>query len=91
LPQRNVGIRPGDNLHEVMCPSDDSHLTLDFGNHYMIRPSIRMFDQSNDYSMNKMAETGHPVKRGFEYCSATNERFLSVDEICEFNQRAGLD
>src|SRR6266480_2190425 len=36
-----VGIRPGEKLHEVMCPKDDSHLTLEFADHYVIRPTIQ--------------------------------------------------
>ena len=35
IPTRIVGIRPGEKLHEVMCPSDDSHLTLEFHDHYV--------------------------------------------------------
>jgi UDP-N-acetylglucosamine 4,6-dehydratase len=30
LPHKMVGIRPGEKIHEVMCPADDSHLTLEF-------------------------------------------------------------
>ena len=32
-----IGIRPGEKLHEVMCPKDDSHLVLEFKNHYVIK------------------------------------------------------
>src|SRR6185369_11328890 len=38
---RVVGIRPGEKLHEVMCPVDDCHLTLEFADHYVIKPAIR--------------------------------------------------
>lgn len=44
-----VGIRPGEKLHEIMCPTDDSHLTLEFDDHYVIQPSIKMF-HSEPYS-----------------------------------------
>src|ERR1700688_261723 len=40
LPQRIVGIRPGEKLHEIMCPADDSHLTLEFADHFVIKPTI---------------------------------------------------
>ncbi|WP_351125125.1 polysaccharide biosynthesis protein, partial [Shewanella sp. T24-MNA-CIBAN-0130] len=30
-----IGIRPGEKLHEVMCPADDSHLTIEFSDHYV--------------------------------------------------------
>ena len=46
-----IGIRPGEKLHEVMVPRDDSHLTLEFHDHFVIRPSI-IFTQQNDYTTN---------------------------------------
>ena len=33
-----IGIRPGEKLHEIMCPADDSHLTLEFADHFVLRP-----------------------------------------------------
>lgn len=75
-----VGIRPGEKLHEVMCPQDDSHLTLEFADHYVIRPAI-VFTESVDYSKNILGDTGKPVEQGFEYNSGTNPHFLSVDEL----------
>ena len=33
LPHKIIGIRPGEKLHEIMCPADDSHLTIEFGDH----------------------------------------------------------
>lgn len=88
LPRQVIGIRPGEKLHEVMCPADDSHLTLEFHDHYVIRPSIRFHDRGHDYAVNRLGEGGAPVQRGFEYNSGTNPRFLSIDEIRAFNERA---
>lgn len=88
LPQTVVGIRPGEKLHEVMCPADDSHLTLEFDDHYVIRPSIKFHERGQDYSVNRLGEVGRPVTRAFEYNSGTNPHFLSVDEIEAFNERA---
>jgi UDP-N-acetylglucosamine 4,6-dehydratase len=85
LPYEIVGIRPGEKLHEVMCPADDSHLTLEFGDHYVIRPSIRFYDGDIDYTVNGIDERGSLVEQGFEYNSATNPRFLTIDELAELN------
>jgi UDP-N-acetylglucosamine 4,6-dehydratase len=90
LKQEIVGIRPGERLHEVMCPADDSHLTVEFSDHYVITPSIRFFDRDMDYKENAIGETGTPVPRGFEYSSGSNEHFLGVDEIGDFNATAML-
>ena len=88
VPARIVGIRPGEKLHEVMCPADDSHLTVEFDDHYVIRPTIKFYTGDLDYLTNKCGEKGEPVAQGFEYNSGTNPRFLSVDEIKEYNGRA---
>jgi len=80
LPQKIVGIRPGEKLHEVMCPADDSHLTLEFDDHYVIKPSIT-FQSAIDYSKNPSGEKGSPVSSEFEYSSGNNPRFLSIEEI----------
>lgn len=82
-----IGIRPGEKLHEIMCPEDDSHLTVEFHDHYVIRPSIQ-FTAAVDYINNGMGETGTPVHQGFSYCSGTNPWFLAVDEIRELIDRA---
>ena len=34
-----IGLRPGEKIHEIMCPSDDSHLTIEFDDHFVIAPS----------------------------------------------------
>jgi len=82
----NIGIRPGEKLHEIMCPADDSHLTLEFDDHYVIRPSIQMF-HSEPYSTNILGEKGTTVEQGFEYNSGSNKHFLSVDELRELNDQ----
>ena len=90
LPHKMVGIRPGEKIHEVMCPADDSHLTLEFKDHFVIRPTITFTEGGNNYSPNKLGEAGAPAPQGFEYNSGSNERFLSVPEIVEFNRFAGI-
>ena len=80
LATRVVGIRPGEKLHEIMCPSDDSHLTLEFEDHFVIRPTIQ-FSIPLDHIENRLGERGKPVAGGFEYNSGTNPWFLDVDEI----------
>lgn len=88
MEQRVIGIRPGEKLHEIMCPSDDSHLTLEFSDHYVISPTISFTGRNNDFRVNKMGENGVIVPQGFEYNSGTNPIFLNVKEIGEFNLQA---
>jgi UDP-N-acetylglucosamine 4,6-dehydratase len=81
-----VGIRPGEKLHEVMCPADDSHLTLEFHDHYVIQPSIRFHNNEVNFAFNKLGEVAQPCEQGFEYQSGTNPHFLTPEEIIKFNE-----
>jgi UDP-N-acetylglucosamine 4,6-dehydratase len=85
MPTKVVGIRPGEKLHEIMCPADDSHLTLEFADHFVIRPTIQ-FNRPTDFTRNAAGETGKPVAEGFEYNSGTNARFLTVAELRDLNR-----
>jgi UDP-N-acetylglucosamine 4,6-dehydratase len=90
LPTRLVGIRPGEKLHEVMCPADDSHLTLEFERHFVICPAIKFHLADIDFTAAATGERGAAVERGFEYNSGTNPHFLSVEEITQYNRLAGV-
>jgi UDP-N-acetylglucosamine 4,6-dehydratase len=87
IEQRVIGIRPGEKLHEIMCPADDSHLTLEFDDHFVIKPTIQ-FVGRQDFATNRLGEAGVPVAQGFEYHSGRNPVFLGIDEILEFNRMA---
>jgi UDP-N-acetylglucosamine 4,6-dehydratase/5-epimerase len=82
-----IGIRPGEKLHEIMCPSDDSHLTLEFDDHFVIKPTIQ-FNNICDFSTNNIGEQGIVVKQGFEYNSGNNSHFLSKNEILDMINRS---
>ena len=84
-PTRMIGIRPGEKLQEVLCPADDSHLVLEFDDHYVIRPSIKFYDVEVDYSTNPVGEQGQPVARGWEYNSRDNEHYLTVEQLRRLN------
>ncbi|HLV48632.1 MAG TPA: UDP-N-acetylglucosamine 4,6-dehydratase (inverting) [Aliidiomarina sp.] len=88
LKQNIVGIRPGEKLHEVMCPADDSYHTYEFADHFVITPTIRMFGSKLDYGHNGAGEKGKQVKLGFEYNSEKNPDFLTEEQIREFNVQA---
>tara|TARA_R110002012_G_scaffold242832_1_gene417321 strand:- start:21965 stop:22966 length:1002 start_codon:yes stop_codon:yes gene_type:complete len=90
LPIKIIGIRPGEKLHEIMCPSDDSYHTFEYDDHFVIAPSIQFSSRSNDFTINALAERGKQVEHGYEYNSLNNGRFLSVDELLEFNELAEL-
>ena len=80
-PHKIVGIRPGEKLHEVMCPKDDAHQTIEFEKHYVIAPTIRFNSFSEDYRKSMTGEKGEFVAADFEYDSGTNPQFLKIPEI----------
>jgi len=82
LPHENIGIRPGEKLHEIMCPSDDSHLTFEFDDHYVIAPTIK-FSSHREFDKNLLGEVGHQVEQGFEYNSGNNDTWLSHEEFLD--------
>jgi UDP-N-acetylglucosamine 4,6-dehydratase len=90
LPLENIGIRPGEKLHEIMCPRDYAHITWEFADHYVIEPTIRFTDHNVDYGNNAMGETGSRVQPDFEYDSGANEHFLSVEELKDLNAKLGV-
>lgn len=89
-----IGIRPGEKLHEIMCPQDDARLVWDYDDHYMIQPGIK-FAKMIDYSTNAIGETGKTVAEDFEYHSGKNSHFLTVEELSElygnFSQPVALE
>jgi UDP-N-acetylglucosamine 4,6-dehydratase len=82
LGQKIIGIRPGEKLHEIMCPADDSHLTLEFDDHYVICPTIQ-FAHKSDFTHNKLGEVGKSVEQGFEYHSGNNSEWLTHEAFLE--------
>ena len=84
-----IGIRPGEKLHEKMCPKDDSYRTIEFADHYVISPSITFFDGKVNYLINNSGEQGTPVSQGFSYDSGTNKWLLSVDQTRALLEKAG--
>lgn len=85
-----IGIRPGEKIHEIMCPSDDSHLTVEYDDHFVLCPTITFNNLNPNYTQNKIGEQGKPVQQGYEYNSGNNDHFLSVEEIIEFDKKASL-
>ena len=86
LSQRQVGIRPGEKLHEMMISRDDSPHTLEFAHHYVIAPAMS-FNQPCDYSLDGLGEQGRPVEPGFEYLSDSNPDYLDVAALRQLVER----
>ena len=72
---RNVGIRPGEKLHEQMITSADAPTTVDRGDCYAILPSMKA---AAAYAAHHNAKL---VPSGFSYDSETNGEFLEPEML----------
>jgi UDP-N-acetylglucosamine 4,6-dehydratase len=72
-----IGIRPGEKLHEVMISVDDARQTLEFDRHYVIQPQFSWWDAKD----NGLEATGSPVEEGFRYSSEVNDEWLTHEQL----------
>ncbi len=70
-----VGIRPGEKLHELLITKDEARRTIE-ADCYIIKPEY-------SYTSEEVEIEGTPVHSGFEYCSGTNEEWLTKEELEE--------
>ena len=80
IPQVEVGIRPGEKLHEEMITVTDALDTIDLGPYYAILPSVSFCWTKEDYLKHHGAK---PVPYGFHYSSDTNELWETVESLRE--------
>nr|WP_221379686.1 UDP-N-acetylglucosamine 4,6-dehydratase (inverting) [Actinoplanes polyasparticus] len=69
-----MGVRPGEKLHEEMIASDDSRRTLRFPDRYVVQPVVASWGY-------EAPEGGEEVEDGFNYRSDNNDLWLSVDDM----------
>jgi UDP-N-acetylglucosamine 4,6-dehydratase len=72
LPLKEIGIRPGEKIHEMMISVEDARNTIEMDDHYIIYP---------DAYPTGMKLTDKPVQNDFEYHSGNNSQWLSVAEM----------
>jgi UDP-N-acetylglucosamine 4,6-dehydratase len=70
---KEIGIRPGEKLHEEMISSDDSRRTVKQNNKYIISPISAEW--------NYVEPVGEKLPEGFSYKSDTNDLWLTIDDI----------
>ncbi|MCM1531576.1 MAG: UDP-N-acetylglucosamine 4,6-dehydratase (inverting) [Bacteroides sp.] len=80
LPQVEIGIRPGEKLHEEMITVTDALNTIDIGAYYAILPSVSFAYTKEDYIRHHQ---GKPVPETLHYSSDANDQWETVESIRE--------
>ena len=80
-----VGIRPGEKLHEIMVTTEDSSTTYEYDKHFIVYPQVTYTDKQ------VVAPGGKKVEDGFSYSSGNNTEWLSVEDIKELLKDVDLE
>jgi UDP-N-acetylglucosamine 4,6-dehydratase len=74
--QEEVGIRPGEKLHEQMISAEDAYYTYEYPEHFKILPTI-----NNWATCEKRIKDGKKVPEGFVYASDNNGEWMSDADL----------
>jgi UDP-N-acetylglucosamine 4,6-dehydratase/5-epimerase len=74
-----IGIRPGEKLHEVMIPKEESLNCIDMREYYIIQPMFSWWN--TDQLKLSIGNKGKAVSKSFEYSSDSNKDFLTLEGI----------
>lgn len=75
---KDVGIRPGEKLHEEMITDTDSLNTIDLGKYYAILPSVSYNHNEDDFLKHHKAKK---VPFGFKYNSGSNDEWETIESL----------
>ncbi|MBD5445262.1 MAG: UDP-N-acetylglucosamine 4,6-dehydratase (inverting) [Lachnospiraceae bacterium] len=82
---KEIGIRPGEKLHEIMVTPEDSMTTYEYDKHFIVYPQMTWNNrQQPDLS-------GTRVEEGFSYSSGNNTEWLSVEDIKKLLEEVDLE
>lgn len=82
---KEIGIYPGEKLHEIMVTVEDSATTYEYDKHFIVYPQVTWNDKQ------KINLSGKKVKEGFSYSSDNNTQWLTVEEIRELLKGVELE
>jgi UDP-N-acetylglucosamine 4,6-dehydratase len=74
LKLKEVGIRPGEKIHEMMISSEDSRSTIELDKYYIIKPE-------SEELRDRILIKGKPVNLNFEYHSGNNSQWLTIQQM----------
>ena len=74
--QKEIGIRPGEKLHEQMIGVEDAPHTYEYPGHFKILPAIHSWDSDE-----RRIKDGVRVPEGFSYTSDNNKSWMTIPEL----------
>jgi UDP-N-acetylglucosamine 4,6-dehydratase len=77
-----IGIRPGEKLHESLITEEEGRNTVAYKDMYVILPNYSWWEQGNNYI------SGRRLPEGFIYTSNSNEEWLSIEDLKSLVQEA---
>ena len=73
---QEIGIRPGEKVHETLISEDEARHTLDMGDVFLVQPAYPWWQMD-------VAQGGRPLPEGFHYSSDNNSEWLTVPQLRE--------
>ena len=70
----DVGLRPGEKLHEEMISPEEGRRALSLGSRFVLQPDLATWGY-------QPPADGRPVAGDFHYASDTNDQWYSIEEI----------
>ena len=80
--QVEIGIRPGEKLHEAMISQEDAYFTYEYPEHFKILPQICEWG-----TIEKMIKDGKRVPEGFSYTSDNNKEWMTIPQLQEWIEK----
>ena len=80
--QVEIGIRPGEKLHEAMISQEDAFYTYEYPEHFKILPQICEWG-----TIEKMIKGGKRVPEGFSYTSDNNKEWMTIPQLQEWIEK----
>jgi UDP-N-acetylglucosamine 4,6-dehydratase len=71
---KNIGIRPGEKLHEILISEDEVRQALELDDMFVIKPAHPWWQVGNWVK-------GKPLADGFRFASNSNSQWLTVNEL----------
>jgi len=80
---REIGVRPGEKLHEVLITRDDSRYTKEFDQYFVTQPKMHWWN--NDHYQDALL-----CPEGFVYSSDRNQQWLTSVELKSMMKLDGI-